>query len=513
MYKRWMFVVAAVVMIIGLSLPGSGQSAATPTKKVNIAIGQEPVTLDPCLTGTASEGMVVENYGEFLVKKETNGDLVPGLATSWNVSPDGKTIEFTLRKGVKFHSGDPLTAKDAIFSFERVKSSTANVATQLKPIVKMEALDDYRFRFVLKEPDVAFIKNRCFVMIVSKNYYDRVGEDKFTREPVGTGSYKFVRYVPGEYIDIERFEDYWGKKPTVREARIYFVPEDTTRVAKLQAGEVDLIQAVPFNLAKQLESSPNFKTVSVTTGHPNRGISFSNRNPNKPWSDKRVRLAMAYAIDWNTMIKNLFFGIPTHWPWLAPGEIGYDPAVKPYPYDPKRAKALLAEAGYPNGFEMKLYYATGGRVPLQNETVEAIVSYLGAVGIKVKLEPQENETFATTRRGAKKPGTDYIGYTSAGMPGSADPTLAAGLFFGCDGALSAYCNPEMDKLIAEGRATMNEAKRAEIVKRIVKIMDEEVPTILIFNTVSVYGMQKNIDFVPTQRNNIDLVYVKDITVK
>jgi peptide/nickel transport system substrate-binding protein len=513
MSKRWMLVVAAVVLIIGLSFPEIGQSAATPIKKVNIAIGQEPVTLDPSLAGLASEGMVVENYGETLIKKETDGDLVPGLATSWNVSPDGKTIEFTLRKGVKFHSGDPLTAKDAVFSFERARASSANIAVQLKPITKMEILDDFRFRFVLQAPDAAFIKQRCFVMVGSKSYYDRVGEDKYMKAPVGTGAYKFVAYKMGEYVDLERFEDYWGKKPTVREARIYFVPEDTTRMAKLQAGEVDLIQAVPFNMVKQLESSPNFKTVSVTTGHPNRGIVFSNRNPKVPWFDKRVRLAMAHAIDWNTMIKTLLFGIPTHWPWLAPGELGYDPAVKPYPYDPKRAKELLAEAGYPNGFEMKLYYAMGGRVPMQNETVEAIAAYLGAVGIKVKLEGQENETFGATRKGAKKPGTDYIGYTSAGMPGSADPTLAGGLFFGCEGALSSYCNPELDKIIAEGRATMNDAKRAEIVKRIVTILQEEVPTILIFNTVSVYGMQKNIDFVPTQRNNMDLMYVKDITVK
>jgi peptide/nickel transport system substrate-binding protein len=242
-------------------------------------------------------------------------------------------------------------------------------------------------------------------------------------------------------------------------------------------------------------------------------VQFSTLNPNKPWYDKRVRQAMAYAVNADAIIKNILWGIPNRRPWLSPGVFGYDPTVQLYPYDPKKAKELLAEAGYPNGFEMKLYYAMGGRVPMQNETVEAIASYLGAVGIKVKLEGQENETFGATRKGAKKPTTDYIGYTSAGMPGSADPTLAAGLFFGCDGALSSYCNPELDKMIAEGRATINEAKRAEIIKRIVKILQEEVPTILIFNTVSVYGMRKSIDFVPTQRNNQDLMYVKDITVK
>jgi peptide/nickel transport system substrate-binding protein len=274
MSRRWMFVVLAVVIVIGLSFPEIGQSSPTPApaKKVNIAVGQEPLTLDVTIDSGGPNGIVLENLGEFLIGTDTNGKLIPGLASSWKVSPDGKVIEFTLRKGVKFHSGDPLTAKDVVFTFERAQKMNPRMKTTMKAVDKIEVLDESRIRFLFKTPDVAFIPSRTSVMVVSKSYYDRVGEDKFVKAPVGTGPYKFVRYEVGQYIDIERFEDYWGKKPPVREARIYFVPEDTTRIAKLQAGEADLIQAIPFNLVKMIEGSPNLKRSGWKRTTPGRSI-------------------------------------------------------------------------------------------------------------------------------------------------------------------------------------------------------------------------------------------------
>jgi peptide/nickel transport system substrate-binding protein len=512
MSKRWMFVVAAAVMIIWLSFPEIGRSAPMPAKKVLIVVKSEPFSLDATSDSYGVNGVVLGNMNEFLIGKDTKGNLIPGLASSWKVSPDGKVFDFTLRKGVKFHSGDPLTAKDVVFTFERARKINPRMAVALKALEKIEIVDEYHIRFLWKSPDVTFIPNRTSIMIGSKSYCDRVGEDKFVNAPVGTGPYKFVGGEMGQYIDIERFEDYWGKKPTVREARISFVSEDTTRIAKLQAGEVDLIQGVPFNLIKMIESSPNLKAVGLATNNPSMVIGFSTRNPNKPWYDKRVRLAMAYAIDVDSIVKNMLFGVPKHWPWLAPVDLGYDPTVKTYPYDPKRAKQLLAEAGYPNGFEFKLYWPTTFRVPMSQEVVEAIASYFEAVGIRTKLEGQELETFNATRRAGIKPTSDFVGYVPGGFTGSPDPTYGAVSKFCCDGAASTYCHPEFDKIVGEARATMNDAKRAELIKKLVKILREEVACIPIFDYVSTYGMQKNIDFVPTE-DRLDVVLVKDITVK
>ena len=512
MSRRWFFVVAAMVVIVGLALPETGRSAPAPAQKIRIAVAQEPFTLEATQDSFGFTGIVIQNLYEFLMKKEHNGKLTPGLATSWKVSPDGKTIDFTLRKGVKFHSGDPLTADDVRFTFDRTRKVNPRMKVSLKAIDKIEVLDDLHVRFLLKEADVTLVPNRMGVMIVSKSYFDRVGEEKFMKVPVGTGPYKFVGYELGQYLDLERFEGYWDKKPPIREARIHFAQEDTTRVAKLQAGEVDLIQGVPFNMVKMIESSPNLKAVRLATNNPSRGVVFSTRNPNKPWHDKRVRLAMAYAIDGASMIKNVFFGVPAHWPWLAPDDLGYDPTVKTYTYDPKKAKALLAEAGYPNGFEMTLYWPIGGRVPMSAEGVQAVAGYLEAVGIRVKLEGQEADTFNATRRGAKKPTSDWVAYYTSAFTGAPDPTYTALSYFGCEGASSVYCNPEFDKILTEARETVNDAKRAELIKKLVKIMREEVPSIPIFENVAVYGMRKNVDFVPTQ-DRLDTVLVKDMILK
>jgi peptide/nickel transport system substrate-binding protein len=358
---------------------------------------------------------------------------------------------------------------------------------------------------------VTLIPGRLGVMMTSKSYYDRVGEDKFVKEPIGTGPYKVVRYEIGQYIDLERFEDYWGKKPPVREARVHFVSEDTTRVARLQTGEVDLIQGIPFTMVKMINSTPNLKVVGMETNDP-RAINFSTRNPNKPWHDKRVMQALAYAIDGDSIIKSVLFGIPKRWPWLAPYEVGYDPAVKLYPYDPQKAKQLLAEAGYPNGFEMTLYWQMGGRIPMSGEVVQAIASDFEAVGVRTKLVGQELATFNVTRREANKPTSDFVSYISGGLAGGVDPTNSATSYLSCEGTSSVYCNPEFDKTLFEARATYNEAKRAELVKKLVTILREEMPSIPIFNSVATYGMKKNIDFVPTI-DTLDAVLIKDITVK
>jgi peptide/nickel transport system substrate-binding protein len=512
MSRKWMFVVLAVVMSSGLSFSESGQSAATPAQKVNIAVLAEPTGVDVSLDSGGATAVVLENINEFIIGKDNNGKLIPGLASSWTISPDGKTIDFMLRKDVKFHSGDRFTAKDVEFSFQRALVKNRWMKGKLKNLDKIEIVDDYHIRFLFKAPDVVFIPDRTCTMIVSKSYYDRVGDDVFTRQPIGTGPYKLVRYEMSQYIDIERFEEYWGKKPSVREARFYIVPEDTTRMAKLQAGEVDLIQAVPYNMVKMIKSAPNFKMVTLATNSPNPSIKFSTRNPNNPWHDRRVRLAMALAIDVNSIVKNVLLGIPNNYALLSPDDLGYDPAVKPYPYDPKRAKQLLAEAGYPNGFEFKLNWEMGSRTPMLSEVSQAVASYLEAVGIRTKLIAQERQAWLATRQAANKPTSDYAGIDTGALTGSVDPTLNGDTHFACDGGSSCYCNPEYDRILNEARSTMNNAKRAELIKKMVRILREDVANIPLFNNVATYGMKKNIDFVPTKLI-YDLVLIKDMTVK
>jgi peptide/nickel transport system substrate-binding protein len=503
----------AIALSMGISLPEYSNSA--PANRVQIAMGQEPTTMDPsgCWVGSG-DYQVSENYAEYLIYKEPSGELKPGLATSWKISPDGKEVEFTLRKGVQFHSGDPLTAKDVLFSFERGRAINSTTKTRLASMERFEIIDDYRFKVHFKAPDVTFIPNRGGgAMIVSKSYFDRVGQDKFVREPAGTGRYRFVRYVPGEYAEIERFEGYWGEKPSIKDARFYFVPEDTTRAAKLKAGEVDFISSCPYPLVRDFEKSSEFKVVKYAVEHPALSVAFSPQNPNVPWHDKRVRLAMAYAIDWKAIVNSILMGIPNHWTFLAPYELGYDPDLTPYPYDPKKARELLAQAGYPNGFEFKLYFPITGRVPMNREVSEAIASYFEAVGIRTRLTAEEYVSYRKRYTAAKSPEAEFVSIHTHSRAGSSDPTYCLELFYTKNGGFSIYANPELEKIVAEAKATVDNGKRGELIKRAIRLVHDEVPTIPIYNNVAVYAMKKSVDFTPTLKINQDLILVKDIKIK
>lgn len=504
-----LFVSFSIICLLLIPSP----HAASP-KKLNIAIGQEPTSIDQSLVYLGADYIAVENWGEHLIEREPSGDLKPGLVTLWKVDPSGKVIEFTLRKGVKFHSGDPLTTKDVEFSFERARAKNTTQRTRLSSVQRIEIIDDYRFKIHFKEPDVLFIPLQGNPMIISKAYYDRVGEDKFVKQPVGTGPYKLTQYVPGEYVDIERFEDYWGPKPSIREARFYFVSEDSTRVAKLKAGEVDLIASVPYTSVADLEKNPDMKVVKAAPGHPTPLIQFGTKNSKVPWHDRRVRLAMALAINYDAIIKNVLFDIPKRYPVLAPYELGYNPDVKPYAYDPKRSKELLAEAGYPNGFEFQLSWLVTGRSPMMRETVEAIAAYFEAVGIRTKLLAEDAEPWNARRRAAKAPTSVYVGLDANGaMAGSVDPCHFMTAMLRTDAGFSVYSNSEYDKVLDEARATMDDAKRGELVKKAVKIAHDDVAFIPIYNTIPIYAMRKNVDFSPTRKFPFELMRVKNITVK
>jgi peptide/nickel transport system substrate-binding protein len=512
MTRKGIFFCVVMMLFIG-SFPDFGQGAQAKEEVLKIAVSTEPASLDTSLYGSSADTIVVSNWGEHLLNKATSGEITPGLLASWKMAPDGKKMECTLRKGVRFHSGDLLTTKDVLFSYERGITKNVQTKSNLTSVERLEIIDDYRFTFHFKVPDVVFIPRQCSIPIVSKSYHERVGEDVFTRQPSGTGPYKVVGYRPGEYVDIERFEEYWGKKPPVKKARIYFVSEDTTRVAKLKAGEVDFIRSIPFTEVKPLEKSPDFKVVKLNTNAPTAGVTFGSKNPKMPWYDKRVRLAMALAIDCQSIIHNLLQDQAIHLTALAPGELGYDPEVKPYPYDPKRAKALLAEAGYPNGFDIRMTYAMGARVAMAQEVVEAVASYFEAVGIRTKLVGEEQATMVINRKKTLDPKAEYIAYWTAGFAGGVDPTHTLTRWMTTGGGAPLWSHPEVDKMVAEARATIDDKKRAELIKKAVRIIHEEVASIPILTNVCYFGMKKNVHFTPTKKESTDIVLVKDITVK
>jgi len=503
-------VLLAVFAVVGFLFVPNSNSATNLT----IAVGQEPTSIDQSLVYLGADYIAVENWGERLLQQIPSGELAPGLATSWKVSPDGKVIEFALRKGVKFHNGDPLTVKDIIFSFDRAREKNNTQKARLRLVEKIEVIDDYHFKIHFKAPDVTFLPLQGNPMIVSKSYYDKVGEDNFKKEPVGTGPYKVVNYVPGEYIDIERFADYWGEKPPAEKVRFLFISEDMTRVSKLKAGEVDFIASVPYTAVPDLENTKGLKLVRSAGGHPTPLIQFATGNPKVPWHDQRVRLALAKAINYDAIIKNILFDIPQRYAVLAPYEIGYDPDLKPYSYDPKKAKELLAEAGYPKGFDLKFYYLMTGRAPMIRETVEAIGAYFGEIGVRTELIGEDAAAFNARRRAARGPDASFVGFDSNGaMAGGVDPCHFVNFMFHTNMAFSVYSNPKFDEFMDQARSTRDDKARGDLARKALRALYDDVGGIPIYSTVPIYGMKDNIDFKPIKKYPFDTVHVLNMSIK
>lgn len=505
------FSVNLIIFCLGaILLPTGNALSQSSSPEVVIAYPSEPDALLPTDTSYGVTSYPISNnIFERLVDLSTDGQFKPGIA-SWEILAGGKEFLFTLKKGVKFHSGDPLTAKDVEFTHNRAWEKSRTYKRYMRGFERLEIIDDYHIKFIFKMPHVLFIPTRI-AYVVSKSYYDRVGEEQFVKKPVGTGPYKFVAWKPGEYIDIERNEDYWDEKPQVKTSRFVFAREDTTRVAMLKAGEADIIMSTPYPLVKDIEAA-GFKTVKLPA-HPPCSVQFHNGNPNVPWYNRKVRLAVAYAIDKDAIVNDLFHGIPAGFPRLAPWELGYDPDLKQYPYDPKKAKELLAEAGYAKGFEMPLYYFAG-RSYGQKETAEAVALYLNAIGIRCKIQGVEAaQLISKIRKWHSDPKAEVVGVVTVPMAFLPDPTEALTTAYVSTGWGSQYFNKEIDPIIEEAAITMNDEKRGELIKKAVRMLHEDVATVQIWANTSVYSMKSKIDFTPTLKNREPLMLLKDVKTR
>jgi len=415
-----------------------------------------------------------------------------------------------LREGVKFHSGDEMTADDIVFVVERMIAKNASFRSQMTGFKSVEALDPRRVRIRFDKPNIEVLYNRT-IYVFSKKHFERVGEEEFARAPMGTGPYRWVNYVHGRYIDIERFEDYWDTKPTPKKIRASFVAEANTRIAQLRAGEVDMVQGVPYQEVDALRKAGFNLTMNENAPAPS--LVFQNWNPKAPWADRRVRKAIAHAIDVDAMLKQLFHGIPQRLAILTEGEVGYDPSLKPYNYDPALSKRLLAEAGFANGFKMEI--DSWGNAPATRETSEAVALFLRQVGINCTVVPVQIPTALEkiAKRG-RDPSFLYAAIRTIPISNFRDPASGLNRTFSTHSPFSFYKpeDPEaFDALIAKASGTPDDGKRGEIIKQISKILYDDYAYICLMNTYNIVGMRKNIQFKPI-KHFLNLMHFRDITV-
>jgi peptide/nickel transport system substrate-binding protein len=353
-----------------------------------VAQGVEPPGLDPTTaTSAAIPRVVYSNVLEGLVKIDRNGKIVYALAKDYKISKDGKEYTFILKKGVKFHDGRPFDAEDVRFTFDRLmdtqKTGTAH-PEYYTDVDSVQAVDSHTVKIRLKNVNSMFLFNlaRPDSIIVNSQTVD-----KLKTAPIGTGPFRFVEWVRGDCITLAKFDEYHKKGiPYLEKVTFKFIGDPSAQIASLRAGDIDVIayDVSPEN-ALLLEKDPKFK---VLNGYTTTEVILSTNNSRKPFNDVRVRRAMAYAIDRNALIKGAMsgYGMPigSH---MDPGNPYYIDLTSAYPYNPEKAKQLLAEAGYPNGFEAVIKLPE--RFAYAKRSGEIIADMLSQVGIKLKIELTE----------------------------------------------------------------------------------------------------------------------------
>jgi peptide/nickel transport system substrate-binding protein len=500
--KLGAFAIVAALAAVALAIGTSG--AVAQEKTLSVATNAEPDVLDPAKSTSPQFDTTLWNVYEGFAWQNLNGDATPALAQSWDILDGGKVIVFHLRPGVTFHSGDPLTAQDVVWTHERYAKYAPFYVGISRYIDRVEAVDDQTVKFTFKQPDAEFLAVHP-LLITSKAYFDRVGEAEFTKHPAGTGPYKIVNYVPGQYLDVEAYDKYWGPKPQVKKARFYFVQDSNTRVAKLQAGEADLIMATPYNVVDSLQKA-GF-TIAKLVCQPTTSIQFQLKNPNTPWHDLRVRQAIAYAIDTKSIVKGLLNGVPVHYPRLLPGEVGYDPDLKNYDYDPAKARELMKEAGYPNGFTMPFFVQTGIFFGME-ETAEAVTLYLKQ-NLNIATQSQGlglAELIGKIFASGRDPSARFValgGYPIASLP---TPLWGIGLAFYGKNPTALYDDPEIDGLFDKAQATFDLAEQATDIKGIMSLEQKDLYIITLWDYVGIYAMKKNVGYTPGKRN-LEILYL------
>ncbi len=478
----------ALSVLIAAAFAGSAPSFAQAPKpasgQLTVAFAAEATTLDPVKYSAGVDQYFIGQLFEQLVRPDPALKRQNWLAESWEVKEvDGKPVlDVRIRKGVKFHNGDPLTARDFEFSQKRLADAKQSRWSHLQGAVeRFEVVDDHHFKIHFKEGDASYIADNLQLWAMPKAYFEKVGEEGFAKAPVGTGPWKFVSRSVKEELRLEAFDDYWNKdaRPTVKQLTIKVIPEDLTRVAAFKTGAVDWIDAVPPALVAEFKKMPGVKTATLVSGN-NLFLDFASHMPSSPWRDVRVRQAAAHAIDVDAIIKSVLFGQGERYVEVGRGSAGYDAALKPYPYDVRKARDLLRQAGYPNGFDTPCYNLTTPREPNMKEMGEAMFAFLSAAGIRCKVQGLEYGAWINLGRRSSPPEMDGVvsWMWAQGLPG--DPgtpwsghvhTYEPGKGWG---SYSYTSDAELDKLIEDAKRTMDVGKREALLEQIAKLKHERV---------------------------------------
>ncbi|MCC6176930.1 MAG: hypothetical protein IT305_16595 [Chloroflexi bacterium] len=460
-------------------------------QSVTIALASEPNTFDPHLTVGRNTQIFIANVYDGLAARDASGQLLPALASDWGVLSDGSAWQFTLRDGVAFHNGDPFTAESVKFTIDRLidPATKSTISSEMGTIAGVDIVNANTITIRTKQPDI-MVPNRfseLFGGMLSPSHTQANGAGIATH-PNGTGPFMLTDWVKNERIALEANPNYWRGPASVSQITVRPILEDAARVAALQTGEVDFISNVPYERLGELEADPNLIVKTVATPR----VFFVGIDPRvTPLNDVRVRQALNYAVDVDAIIGALYYGHASRLATVVPtAAFGYDLSVTPYPYDPDRARALLAEAGYPNGFSVEFDSFTGS-IADHSKPAEAIVGYLQQAGIDVKLNVFEFGAFGP-RRVANQVSPLHI-YSIGNV--YFEPAWQVkwmmqqnlGLF---------YRNDEVYSLMNQAEGTFDSSARIPLYARAQQLLKDDAGFIFLFQNDAAFAMNRRVMYDP-----------------
>lgn len=484
---------------------GGTPAQATANGTLRIAQPSAPLTLDGSLNSAIVDRNVYASIYDTLLKWRWNGDqhtLAPGLATSWK-SVGKATWRLTLREGVKWQNGDTFTAADVKFTIDRTlnpknKSSQASFYSVIKDV---QVVDDHTVDIHTDGPQATLPVRLTLFPMVPKKYLTHVGDKAFAAHPIGTGPYRVQDYQANDHLTVVANPSYWGEKPHFQKVIYDFISSDTSRIQALRSGDVDLVVNLSPDALKTLDGN-GLRTASTRV---DRGmILYMDTVHGGPLANVKVRQAMNYAIDRPGIVKNLLDGLgrPIS-STVTPEFLGYDRSISPYPYDPQRAKQLLAQAGYATGFSLTLRH-TNGYYPADTLVAQAIAQSLGKVGIKTKDAGSESGVYFTDflAQHTKKspPPTVFLGSWGA-------PVFDAGVNWRdtlADGnPVQLWKDPTFSALAMKGLATMNDQKRAQIYYKAQRILYDQAGVGFLWQISDSFGMTDRLQWAPRPDQLVD----------
>lgn len=477
--------------ILYIAFPGL--LSAAPQGKLVIAQGTELTSLDPA----KHVNYLDMNYDNAVFDKlyifDADGNVIPSLAISHRII-NPTTWELKLKENVKFHNNDNFTAADVKYSIEHVQDpkTRAPYASFFSLLKEITVIDDYTVRIVTDKPDPILLKRLAHnIYILPSKYIMEKGYETFQRQPIGTGPFKFIEWIRNDRLVLEANEQHWAGAPLIKTVIFRAIPEDSTRVAELQTGMVDIITNVPPILVGQLKTHPGVEVKSIPSGRVL--FMYLNTFSEGPLKDKRVRQALNYAVDKKAIIDKVLLGsgfpIGIH---LIPSDFGYDSSIKPYPYDPEKAKQLLAQAGHK---DLKLVLnSPTGRYVMDKQVTEAVAGMFQGVGVKVDYRVKEWGDYMNTLLGRKMEDVALIGFGQVMY--DADGRFYLSLVK--DSTLCYYADPEVEGWVLEARHSMDPDRRKEIYSMIQKKIYEEAALLWLYQQQDNWGVSKRVKgFQPT----------------